>query len=178
MTRTVITACPLDCPDACTLAVDVEGEANRLLFTTGITEKFGYQLLTECFGEPDDADRKRLEQFMTAGVRYDGPLRNWQWTDEEARARWQEFTDEKVHDKLEIARTKHYLILFDAGGKLFAKKMEECYEEIRKIYPFDEVEGRRLMPVFLFRTREEYYEYYARIAKVSREQAAATKGHA
>ncbi len=27
MTRTVITACPLDCPDACTLAVDVEGEA-------------------------------------------------------------------------------------------------------------------------------------------------------
>ncbi|HNG23505.1 MAG TPA: molybdopterin-dependent oxidoreductase [Microthrixaceae bacterium] len=27
MTRTVITACPLDCPDACTLAVDVAGEA-------------------------------------------------------------------------------------------------------------------------------------------------------
>jgi hypothetical protein len=40
------------------------------------------------------------------------------------------------------------------------------------------IEGSRLMPIFLFRTPEQYYEYYAKIADTSIESARKSKGHA
>jgi hypothetical protein len=40
------------------------------------------------------------------------------------------------------------------------------------------VAGRKLMPVFLFRTPDEYYDFYVSVHKVSKEQAERSKGHA
>ncbi len=56
--------------------------------------------------------------------------------------------------------------------------MEENYEEITRIFPYEDVKGRRLMPVFLFRTPDQYYDYYAAIANQSREHVSKSKGHA
>jgi hypothetical protein len=102
------------------------------------------------------------------------------WTDAEALERWKRDAPEATHAKYEGAiRTKHYLILTNSsGGDLFAKKMEECYEAIKKTYPFEEKPDERLMPVFLFRTPDEYYDYYAAIASRPREDAEKSKGHA
>ncbi|MGH7149543.1 MAG: hypothetical protein ACREIU_02535, partial [Planctomycetota bacterium] len=76
-------------------------------------------------------------------------------------------------------RTKHYLILTNSsGGALFAKKMEEFHEKVRKIFPFEDKKGQRLLPVFVFRTPDQYYDYYVHVAKVPRASAARSKGHA
>jgi hypothetical protein len=99
--------------------------------------------------------------FLEGGVRYAGPERVHAWTDEEARARFLKDAPEETHDELEkLIRTKHYLILTNSsGGKKFAEAMEENYETIRSIYPFEEVEGRKLLPVFLFQNNSEYFEF-------------------
>ena len=103
-----------------------------------------------------------------------------QWTDDEARERWERDAPKATHAKYEGAiRTKHYIILTNSsGGDLFAKKMEECYAAIQKTYPFEEKPDERLMPVFLFRTPDEYYDYYAAIASRPRKDAEKSKGHA
>jgi hypothetical protein len=74
-------------------------------------------------------------------------------------------------------RTNHFLIMTNSsGGKSFAKKMEECYAAIRKVYPFDEVPGRRLMPVFIFKTNDQFYAFLGKQLRWSVEQARQAKG--
>jgi len=72
--------------------------------------------------------------------------------------------------------------LSDTGNpgtnKKFGEKMEDCYAAIKKMYPFEEVPSQTLMPVFLFRDKPEYSEYYAKIAGISIEAADKSKGHA
>jgi hypothetical protein len=92
--------------------------------------------------------------------------------------RWKESVPNSDKTKLEeTLRTAHYIILTNSsGGKLFAKKMEECYDAIKKVYPFDEVAGRRLMPVFLFQDPDEYFAYFAKACDSTIEMARRSKG--
>ena len=102
------------------------------------------------------------------------------WTDEEARERWTRDAPPATHKKFETPiRTKHYIVLTDQPGPgNFVKHMEECYGRIRATYPFEEKADERLMPIFLFRTPDEYYDYYSKVAGIPREQARKSKGHA
>lgn len=146
----------------------------------GTLERAGWVLETTLRPAVSDDEAEQVLDELASGVRYEGPRRDPKWTREEARARWLRDAPEKVHDKLRlpVLQTDHYVILTNSsGGKAFAKKMEDCYRRIHRVYPFDEVEGRRRMPVFLFRTRQEYFEYYAKIAGVSIEDARKSKGH-
>jgi hypothetical protein len=78
-----------------------------------------------------------------------------------------------------VTRTDHYVILTNSSsGKLFAKAMEKNYQTIAKTFPFVEVKGRRLMPVFLFRTPDQYYDFYVNVTGATREKAEKSKGHA
>src|SRR5262245_21618455 len=146
----------------------------------GLLANAGYWITLEATPPPASEAEAALFAFLTKGIAYDGPLRVSTWTDEEARSRWERDAPIPVRDKLEpLIRTAHYIVLTDsAGGPAFGKKMEECFAAIRKVYPFDDVQGRRLLPVFLFRTKDEYDQYYARIAGISMEEAGRSKGHA
>lgn len=151
------------------------------LFTLGgLLEAHGYSLRVDAHPELGDAGKKTVREFLAKGVVYKGTMRNDKWTDDEALERWKASAPEKTLKKFDKpTRTAHYIILTcSSGGKLFGAKMEECYTAIRKIYPFAEVPGRKLMPVFLFRTPDEYYEFFAKVHKVSIEAAARSKGHA
>lgn len=161
-------------------ATDPEGRAGRLWITCGLTPTRGWAVLVEATPLPAISDTEALERFVAEGIRGEGEPRNWRWTDEEALARWVEFAPEGEEDDMEKPlRTEHYIILTNSsGGKLFAKKMEECYATIQEAFPFPEVEGRKLMPVFLFKTPQQYYEYYAKIAGTTIEKAARSGGHA
>ncbi|MBC8327410.1 MAG: hypothetical protein H8E31_01530 [Planctomycetes bacterium] len=144
----------------------------------GLAEERGYSLRVAVEPPPDEAVRERLMTFLSTGVRYSGPGEDPAWTDEEAEARWERDRPEELQGKLKIFRTEHYLIFTDSSsGKLFGKKMEECYDRIQQTYPFPEIEGRKLMPVFLFRTKEEYVDYYVKIAGNTKAAAAESKGH-
>ena len=132
-----------------------------------------------------------IEAFFDKGVRYDGPVRDPEWTDEEVVERWVRDVPAELHGDFEFAvskpgtrkkaivRTEHYLIMGNSSGaRGFGKKAEGYYKEIKKVFPFDEVQGRRLMPIFLFRTPDDYFAFYAHIAGVSLESARKSKGHA
>lgn len=151
----------------------------RFLFG-GLLANAGYWITLEATPPPPAEAEAVLFEFLAKGVVYDGPLRTFTWTDEEARARWERDAPVLVRDKLEpLIRTAHYIVLTNSsGGATFGKKMEECFAAIRKVYPFDDVPGRRLLPVFLFRTEDEYEQFYARMAGISMDEAGQSKGHA
>ena len=146
----------------------------------GLLKDHGYSLEVHTTPALSDEDIKVVLEFFKKDVAYKGDVRVYKWTDAEAKARWMHDAPTSAQKKLEpIVRTEHYIVLSDSqSAKDFGKKMEECYAAIRKMYPFEEVPGRKLMPVFLFRTQDEYVEFFANIAKITKEGAARSKGHA
>ncbi len=144
-----------------------------------VLEETGYSLQLDIRPAADAAARTRILDFFKKGVRARCKKDKVAWSKAEVAKRWAEFTPDKIHKKMKVIRTKHYVIMTNSsGGKLFAKKMEEYYKKIRKLYPFAEIAGRKLMPVFLFRSADEYYAYYSKIAQISEAQAKRSKGHA
>ncbi|MDA0666559.1 MAG: hypothetical protein O3A95_06050 [Planctomycetota bacterium] len=145
----------------------------------GLTPERGYTFRLNCTPAPSEKARKSIEKFLQTGISFYGEVENVEWDEEEALARWERDRPLELAGKLKVLRTEHYIIFTDSSsGKLFAKEMEGCYSSIQETFPFPEVKGRKLMPVFLFRTREEYVDYYAKIAGISKESARNSKGHA
>ncbi len=156
-----------------------------------LLEKGGYVVLVECRPRPDEALHARLLEFLEKGISYAGKQRDPGWSLEEIQERWRRDVPEELHAdflkalekkstlKDAVLRTDNYIILTSSsGGKSFAKQMEENHAEIAKLFPFADVDGQRLMPVFLFRTPDEYYAFYVKVAGVTLEAAKRSKGHA
>jgi hypothetical protein len=160
---------------------DDERSVHYRLYQLGaVIEGGGYLIDVRCVPPPNAEGEAQLLAFLKTGVVYGGTVGDGSWSDAEIDARWKRDAPAEIvaeHEKPIV--TEHYVILGNSsGGKLFAKKMEEAYATIRKTYPFAEVKGRKKMPVFLFRTPEQYYAYYAKVADISLESAKRSKGHA
>ncbi len=143
---------------------DPAGAASQVFWLCGLLEASGYVLEVAAQPALADADGRAVRDALSSAVLYDGPKRDGKWTDAECRQRWHDSVPDPDEVELDdILRTAHYVVLTNSsGGKTFAKKMEECYAAIRKVYPFEELPERRLMPVFLFRTNDEYYAFFAK----------------
>ena len=156
----------------------------------GLLDGSGYLVYVECRPEPEASGASLVEAFLEDGIAYDGPVRDPDWTDEEVLERWRRDAPDQLHEDFEkaldrprdrkkiVIRTDHYLILTNASSGKFYKKLEEYYDEISEVYPFPSVKGQRLMPIFLFRTAGEYYDYCGKVAGMPRGEAENTKGHA
>jgi len=147
----------------------------------GLCEEVGYSLEVACTPVPQGEDLATvlhvLREGLTARVESTRP---WQWTEEEIEQRWEADVPEELWGEMEpVVRTEHYIVLTNSfSGKKFGQKMEECYEAVTEIFPVTEIEQRRLMPVFLFRTRDQYAGFYAKVADISIGQAMRSAGHA
>jgi hypothetical protein len=163
----------------CDLTDDDGDVVERFYALCGLLEQHGYAVEVRASPPPDEASEQTLLAFLRGGVRYSGEVRDPRWSEDEVLARWREYAPEDAARDLEKPiRTEHYVILGNSsGGKAFAKAMEEFYDRIREVYPFPEAKGRRLMPVFLFRTPDQYYAYYSKIAEIDLEEARKSKGH-
>lgn len=158
---------------------DVTERIGTEFYMAGLTTDKGWSIRMTCHPAPDAATKAAIRTFLEQGVRFTGDTEDLEWSEEEADKRWEAIKPDALKGDLEIYRTDHYIIFTNSSsGKKFGKKMEECYKAIQKTYPFPEIEGRKLMPVFLFRTKEEYVGFYVKIAKTSPEAAARSKGHA
>jgi len=158
---------------------DREGtqETGELFLLGGMLEKYGYSLEVTATPQPGLDAAKEIVRFLESGISYKGPVREWKWTDAEAKERWTRAVPEKLASKLEIIRTEHFIVMTDSsGGKSFADQMEKNYQAIKKTFPFDDVAGRLLMPVFLFKTPDEYYEFFAKQFNTSVEEGSRSKG--
>ncbi|MEZ5974502.1 MAG: hypothetical protein R3E96_06580 [Planctomycetota bacterium] len=70
-------------------------------------------------------------------------MRDPNWTDEEVACCWKRDAPPKVQEdsKLVVLRTRYYLIPTNAGkgtAKSFGEKLDENYEIIRGVYPFED----------------------------------------
>jgi len=155
-----------------------ESGPSQVLRLAGLLEDWGYVLELRAQPALAAADLKLVNAFFAKGVLGDGPQRDPKWTKAEAKERWEASVPDELKDELtDVLRTPHYIIMTNSsGGKTFAKKMEECYAAIRKIYPFDEVPERRLMPMFLFRTNDQYYAFIAKTFGMTIDDAKRTGG--
>jgi hypothetical protein len=155
-------------------------KSSEEFYFCGLTKQRGYMLEVNVQAPPDAAQEQAVLEFFTKGVVYAGEKRDAKWSDEEAKARWNADvpkSDQKTRRLSNTIRTQHYIILSNSsGGPQFAKKMEECYATIKATFPFDEVAEQRLMPVFLFRLPDEYYEFYAKQFSATEEDARKSKG--
>jgi hypothetical protein len=150
----------------------------EIFFVGGVSKDDCYVFQFHVDGKPTPAVRAALDEFVAKGLAYKGGQRDPKWTEEEVEARWKADAPAELADELDkVLRTKNYIIFTNsAGAKAFAKAMEENFEAIKKLYPFREIDGRRLMPVFIFRLPEEYYAYLEKNTGMSLGQAQRTKG--
>jgi|GEM_PF-2106081 len=146
----------------------------------GITMDKGWSFQVYTDEKLSDAKRAALMTFFEEGFEYDGDLRDPEWTDDEVEARWKrDFPRDLMDARIRTYRSKHFIIIGDSsGGKKFGKIMDEHYELIREVYPFDEVEGRKLLPIFLFRDRQSYIDFCVEYVGQSPAQAERSGGHA
>ncbi|MFN0241369.1 MAG: hypothetical protein ACKVWV_00595 [Planctomycetota bacterium] len=95
-------------------------------------------------------------------VTYKGKPCDPKWTDEEAKKFWQSIAPESTWKKFEKpTRTKHFIVLTNSTSPgPFVKKLEGWYSSIAKIVPTDELEGRKLLPIVLFRTDDDFQNFY------------------
>ena len=129
-------------------------------------------------GSATESDLAAIRTSLTEGLTVAGRPRDPQWSDGEAFERWEREVPERVRkDPLKpAARTAHYIVLTNSSnGPLFAKKMEEHCARIEAALPLHERDGRRLMPVLLFKSKEDYGRWCEQ-AKI--DLAGAPKGHA
>jgi hypothetical protein len=161
---------------------DREGtkEVGTRFMLGGMLEKYGYSLEVLATPQPGPEGLKAIEGFFKSCIAFKGATRDPKWTEAEVKARWAKDAPEKLAarpEKLELIRTDHYLVMTDSsGGKKFAEQMEKNYQAIKKVFPFSDVAGRKLMPVFLFKTSDEYYEFFAKQFNTSIEEASKSKG--
>jgi hypothetical protein len=128
---------------------------------------------------PSEGDDKAIRALLLAAPKYEGPVRDPKWTDSEIRARWLRCAPEPTSKKLEPpVRTEHYIVLADcSNGAAFAKKLEGFHAALKKIVPIPDVSSCKLLPIYLFRTEDEYYEYYVKAFRATRDEAEAQWGH-
>lgn len=159
---------------------DKDGKAvtGSYCVAAGLLEKYGYLLEVIAQPELDAAGNKVVVEFLRKGIAYKGKTRDSQWSTEEVNERWMICAPPGLEKKLEKpTRSKHYIFLSNTGAsKQMGESMEENYLAIQKMYPFQEVAGRRLLPVFLFKAPEEYYAFYVKALGGSFEEAHASKG--
>ncbi len=161
------------------VGTDTVGELHLL---AGLTERGAYICELSVEPVPSGDLAAAVAAFLKQGLAYQGPLRDPEWTEEEVEKRILEDFPESVREaRQQVVRTKHYIVLGNSSGaKAFGREIEEHYQRIQATFPFPEIEGRRLMPVYLFRNRADYIEFYVHITggQVSREAAAQSGGHA
>jgi hypothetical protein len=110
-------------------------------------------------GSASEGDLATIRASLAQGLTVAGKPRDPQWSEGEALFRWERDVPEKVRkDPLKpAARTAHYIVLTNSSnGAPFARRMEEHFTKVEAALPLKERDGRRLMPVLLFKSREDY----------------------
>lgn len=138
-----------------------ESEGTLLLFG-GLLPEHGWSLRADVWPALDAEATAALVASLERCVTYEGPVRDPRWSDAELQALWKELVPEAMLEKLQKPiRTAHYVVLTNSAspGPL-VKKLEGWHARIAKVLPADELEGRRLLPLLLFRTGAAFEAFY------------------
>lgn len=157
---------------------DVGGE---IFVLGGVLPSEIYMIEVYTGPELTEPHRKVILDFLKTGITAECEQLDLSWPAEEILERWTESVQNpKTRNGMnKPIRTKHYIIMTNSSaGTLFGRKMEEAYRTVQKIFPFPEVKERKLLPVFLFRLRDEYLDFSVKTSGMTKEAAGQSKGHA
>lgn len=156
------------------------------VYVCGLTDAYGYALQVTTDEPLEESELDALRAWAGEAFSYSGPTLDPNWTDEEATARFRRDAPDEIVADLDknrkeplIARTEHYIIFTDIGRgtlKGFSKALEENYDAIQAVYPFVEIEGERLMPVFYFNQRDDYLDWCVKNLGWTRDGASRSGG--
>jgi len=106
------------------------------------------------------------------------PGEGLEWSELEIEARIQQVFEEDVWRKVDVVESDHYLIFTDSGaGRKFGEILDDdIYEGFREHFPFEKPENTRLLPIYLFNTRDAYVDFLVRNLRMSPGQARSTGG--
>lgn len=146
---------------------DPSSKSTRFLIT-GLSPDKGWSLRVDVDPPPTKEQSVALQSFLEKCVHYDGKPRDPKWSDAEAQTFWRHMAPEVTFKKYEKpVRTEHFIILSDfPSANQFAKKVEGHYAAAKKVLGFEEQKGRKLLPVLLFRTAEEFQLFYTQKEKL------------
>jgi hypothetical protein len=140
--------------------------------------KAGYKFLETDAKRPRTVKPKSVEKLVLTYALPDSVYEDPSWSPQMLEDRLaRQFSPE--WGEMEFLRSEHYIVFTNSSaGKKYLETMEDIYERFSAIFPFEEAPDARLMPVFLFRTRQQYIEFTANITGWSQAKAAQTGGHA
>lgn len=100
------------------------------------------------------------------------------WPEKAIEARVRAVFVEEAWKKVDVVRSKHYLVLTDgSAGKKFGKILDDdIYKGFFRFYDIDTPKEHRPLFVYLFNTREAYIEFLVRVVGMTHEQASSTGG--
>ena len=146
-----------------TVAKKTEPQAHGLvMFAGGLLADDGWSLRVDAWPAPSEEETARLATWLESCATYSGKPRDPKWTDAEALAYWKRYAPESALKKFEKpVRTAHFIFLTNSTSpNLYVKLIESRYDAVRKILPFEDLPGRRLLPVVLFRTHDDFEAFY------------------
>ena len=144
---------------------DDPGREGMFLIAGGLLPESSWSLRVTVWPGPDEAGATELVNHFEGCMRYDGKLRDPAWTDAEALAFWKAWAPESTHKKFEKPiRTKQLIFLTNSTSPgLYVKLIEKRFASIAKTLPVDELKGRKLLPVLLFRTNDDFEAFYRKL---------------
>ncbi|MEQ8764634.1 MAG: hypothetical protein RL885_11955 [Planctomycetota bacterium] len=100
------------------------------------------------------------------------------WSVERVEERLAEVFPDRDPSEVTVVRTDHYIVFSSAhGARSIGGVLEDVHRRFLQLFPIPLGSGR-LLPVYLFASREEYQSFYTRHAGVSEEVAQLSVGHA
>ncbi len=130
----------------------------------GVTKAGAYFLDMKIKTRFSDKEWAEFEEWACGVFTYTGEVMDPNWTESEEEARW----DRSMPDSIEgnsnnhVLRTKYYIIFTNVGKstvRSFGKKVDENYEKVRSVYPFEDLPGQQLLPIFYFVNKSEYIDW-------------------
>jgi hypothetical protein len=139
-----------------------EGKKGSLFLVGGLLPEYGWSLRVDAWPELEAAAADKLALALETCAKYSGKARDPRWTDEEALALWKQHAPESTFKKYEKpVRTEHFIVMTNSTSPgPFVKKLEGWYASIKKAIPSEELKGRRLLPILLFRTDDDFQAFY------------------
>src|SRR5262249_39045651 len=111
-------------------------------------------------------DKSKIARIVLTYALPDFVYSDPKWSPEMVDARTkQAFTDAK---EVKALRSAHYIVFTNASaGEKYLEAMEDVYTRFRKTFPFEEPKAAPLLPIFLFKTTEDYFEFCTRCSGMS-----------
>ena len=130
----------------------------------GITKPGAYFLDVKIKTRFSPQEWEEFEKWAAGVFTYTGEVLDPNWTEEESDTRWDRSMPESVegNGNNQIIRSKYYIIFTNVGKstvRSFADKADENYEKVRSVYPFEDLPGQKLLPIFYFVNKSEYIDW-------------------